>query len=534
MMNQKKELALKICGPAGSGVMQLGEVLSLALNKAGFYTLAYPEYPSVIRGGDNNIQIVISPNANLSPRKEIDILFALDETLLDAHRDEVKKDGFIFDGQTLGLDELGAVKENPIVKNTVAAGFIWKTLSQDLDILLAAIKESMDEKYVDLNLKAAQSGYNLESAKRLDLTSTKQNIFGATANEVFAKAIVKANCKYASIYPITPINSLLNFLSQTEIKMVTPEDEIFAVLSTIGASYAGVRSVTATSGAGFSLMSEAVGFSSMAEIPLVVILGQRSGPSSGMPTYTGQTDLNFAINPGHGEFEKIVLAPGDLKEAMSLSQEAFNMADKYQVPVIVLTDKYLSESRFSTSENLDKINIEIDRGRKYENDSDYRRYKLTKDGISPRAFPGETTFATNSYEHDEAGFAVDDIKTRNLMLEKRNRKLQKLSGGFEVFGNKGSDTILVGWGSTKNNILEYLKDNNKIKYIHVWQPWPFSDDLKNELLKAKKTIVIENNSSGQMANLIECNIGLKTEKILKDDGRPFFKEELAKLIDEKL
>lgn len=527
---------IKVCGLAGTGIMQLGELLSLALNKAGYFTLTYPEYPSVIRGGDNNIQIVISSQSTLAPQEQIDLLFALDEKLLDAHKGEVKKDGLVFDSINLKLEKIKAVAENPIVKNTVAGGFIWKTLNLDLNILQEAIKESMDKKFVDLNLQAAQSGFEIEVGKKLELPPKNNGmIYGATGNEVFAKAIIKADCQYASIYPITPINSLIAYLAKTDLKMVVPEDEIFAALSTIGASYAGVRSVSATSGAGFSLMSEAVGFASMAEIPLVVILGQRSGPSSGMPTYSGQSDLNFAINPGHGEFEKIVLAPGDLGEAMMLGQEAFNLAEKYQVPVIILSDKYFSESRFSTEHNPEEKTVKIDRGKRFEQDeANYQRYQITPDGISPRAFPGETTFITNSYEHDEAGFATDSAKTRVTMVEKRSRKLENLDGGFEIFGNTKSDTVLVGWGSTKTQILEYLGDKPELKFIHIWRPWPFAKKLFEEISKAKKVIVIENNFSGQMTKVIEANTGIKGIKITKDDGRPFFKQELAKLIDKKL
>lgn len=534
-MQKEQGLTLKICGPAGTGIMQLGELLSLALNKAGYFTLTYPEYPSVIRGGDNNIQIVISNQSALAPREQIDLLFALDEKLLDAHASEVKKDGLIFDGQTLELNKIKEVDENPIVKNTAAGGFIWKVLNLDLKFLQEAIKESMDRKFIGLNLKAVQSGYKIKTERKLSLPPRGKTPYGATANEILAKAIIKADCRYASIYPITPINSLIAYLAKTDLKMVVPEDEIFAALSTIGASYAGVRSVTATSGAGFSLMSEAVGFSSMAEIPLVVVLGQRSGPSSGMPTYSGQSDLNFAINPGHGEFEKIVLAPGDLGEAMILGQEAFNLAEKYQVPVIILSDKYFSESRFSTEYNPEEKNVKIDRGKRFKQDeANYQRYQISPDGISPRAFPGETTFITNSYEHDEAGFATDSAKVRMAMVEKRSRKLENLDGGFEIFGNTKSDTVLVGWGSTKTQILEYLGDKPELKFIHIWRPWPFAKKLQGEISKAKKVLVIENNFSGQMAKIIKANTGIKGIKITKDDGRPFFKQELAKLIDEKL
>jgi 2-oxoglutarate ferredoxin oxidoreductase subunit alpha len=224
-----------------------------------------------------------------------------------------------------------------------------------------------------------------------------------------------------------------------------------------------------------------------------------------------------------------------LKEIIELTQEAFNLADKYQIPVIIMSDKYLSESRFSTSIPIDKIKIKIDRGKRYARDSKiYSRYKITKDGVSARAYPGETAFLTNSYEHDEKGFSIDDAETRRKMVAKRAKKLGKLAGGFEVLGNKKSARIIVGWGSTKTQMMEFILNYPELKYIHIWRPWPFPEEIKNEIKKAQKVIVVENNFSGQMAKIIQNETGIEPDKILKDDGRPFFKEELAELIKNKI
>lgn len=279
-------------------------------------------------------------------------------------------------------------------------------------------------------------------------------------------------------------------------------------------------------------MNEAIGFSAMAEVPMVIILGQRTGPSSGIATYSSQADLDFAIFSGNGEAQKIVLTPGDLGDAKLLTQEAFNLADQYQVPVLVLTDKYLSESRFSTDQSLyQKIKVRVNRGKKYiKSSAPYKRYKNLKDGVSPRALPGETVFETNSYEHDEAGRSTDDAATRVMMNEKRFRKLVNLKGGFEIFGKKNSSNLVIGWGSTKTAILEYLSDRETFKFIHISRAWPFPTGLKKELVKAKRIIVIENNSTGQMAKLIKRETGFESKSLLKDDGRPFFKEELSNLL----
>ncbi|MCL5090673.1 MAG: hypothetical protein M1514_01545, partial [Patescibacteria group bacterium] len=289
-----------------------------------------------------------------------------------------------------------------------------------------------------------------------------------------------------------------------------------------------------TSGGGFSLMVEGFGLAGIAEIPLVVVLGQRTGPSTGMATFSSQSDLNFVINAGHGEFPRIILTPGDLEESYRLGAEAFDLAEQYQVPVILMTDKYLGKKRFSVSKeeyNNHKIynNYKI-----YKPDpKNYQRYKFTPSGISPRAFPGQTVFLTNSYEHDEFGFSSDDPKNREMMMEKRGKKLGGLKGGYEGYkGNKGFEkgVTLVGWGSTKEIILDVLKDFPQYNFIHFWRPWPFPKEAGELLAKAKKLIVIEGNFSGQLADLIEKETRLKSERILKDNGRPFFREELIEKI----
>jgi len=536
-MNNSKPFSIKISGPAGAGIAKLGEILSSAFNREGFFTLVYSEYPSRIRGGDNNIQIVISRNGDISPKEKVDLLFAFDDVLLEKHKNEVISGGKALSATRLKLNELGPVKENPIVLNSAVAGFLWSLFLKDLKSLNLQIKESVKEAFLKANLEAVHSGFELNQQKDdFDSTRATKKIVSLNGNELFAKAAEQADCQYASIYPMTPITGFLNSLSKTKIKTVMPEDEIFAALSTLGASYAGKRAITATSGGGFCLMSEAVGFAGMAEIPLVILLGQRTGPSSGIPTFTSQADLLFAINSSHGDFSKIVLAPGDLEEVYFLTQEAFNLADIYQVPVIILTDKYLSESRFSTTEeSLKKIKVRINRGKRFKKQkSPYKRYQTTPSGVSARAFPGETAFITNSYEHDEYGFSTDEVSDRLAMVSKRERKLKNLQGGFSVFGDKDSKKLILGWGSTKTQILEYIRENPRVKFIHVNRPWPFPQGVISHLEKAKKIIIVENNFSGQMAQILKGQTTVKVESILKDDGRPFFQEELDREINKKI
>lgn len=533
----KNTFAIKISGPAGIGIMQAGEIFSKALNRLGFFTLVYPEYPSQIRGGDNNIQIVFSSEPVCSPQEEVDLLLAFNKTCLAAHLGEVGKGGLVFDSEKVGIEEI-VQRGGDLFRNTVGLSFLWSVLGLNLAVLEDQLRQDFGgkEKVLELNLRAARKGFELNQKYffKVNLPKNQVKISNLSGNEALTKGILAAECDFASIYPMTPINLILTLLTKEKSVVVfRPEDEIAGINAAVGAAFAGKRAMVATSGGGFSLMTEGLGMAGMAEIPLVIVLGQRTGPSSGIPTYSSQADLNFVIYAGQGEFPRIILAPGDLTELYRLGAEAFNLAEVYQVPVILLTDKYLAESRFSIdSGKIGRIEIGRDRGKLVKEGSleNYQRYELTKDGISPRAFPGQTTFLTNSYEHDELGISTDQAEMREKMMKKRMGKLAKLRGGFETFGDKKALKTLVSWGSTKEVLLDYIEDHREYNLIHIWRPWPFPTELKRIFEKTKIIVSVEGNYSGQMAGLIELKTGLKVERILKDDGRPFFKEEIEKLI----
>lgn len=542
-----RNFAIKLSGPAGAGMMQAGETLSKALNRLGFYALMYPEYPSRIRGGDNNILVVFSLEKYLAPVEKIDLLLAFGKENYRKHENEGRKGFRGFEGEEIGLNKIAKGLGNPLVANTAGLGFIFKVLGFELNVLEEQIKEEFKEKkeILKLNLEAAKRGYELGKTGdwgEIRGLGNGNKILNYSGNEALVEGILKTDCGFAAIYPMTPINSILAMLTRldsssarqakSKVQVFRPEDEIAGMIAAIGASYAGKRAMVATSGGGFSLMIEGLGMAGIAEIPIVIVLGQRTGPSTGMATFSSQSDLNFAIYGGHGEFPRIVLAPGDLKESYFLGQEAFNLAEHYQVPVILLTDKYLAESRFSEDqEEFEKIRTSIDRGKLVDESGQlkYKRYEFTKDGISPRAFPGQATFLTNSYEHDEYGVSSDEIENRKKMMEKRAKKLVGLTGGFEGdegSGGWGKGTTLVGWGSTKEIILDFLKDHREFNYLHISRPWPFPKEAEEILRKSKRIVCVEGNFSGQMADIIEKLIFRKVERILKDDGRPFFKGEL--------
>ncbi len=534
----KDRLAIKISGPAGAGIMQAGETLSKALNRLGFFSLMYPEYPSRIRGGDNHVQVVFSSRPFLSPQEKLNLLLAFGLDNLFAHQNEVVDGGLNFEAGDIGLGEIAKQLGNPLVANSAGLGFLWAVLGFDLSVLEGQLAAdfSEKEKIKNLNVKAAQLGFtkgkDIKGEVKPKIKASPQKISNLTGNEALTNGLLAAGCNFAAIYPMTPINLILTLLAkEKKVKVFRPEDEIAGINATIGAAYAGGRAMVATAGGGFSLMVEALGMAGMTETPIVVVVGQRTGPSTGIATFSSQADLNFVINAGHGEFPRIVLTPGDLEESFRLGAEAFNLAERYQVPVILLTDKYLAESRFSTpKEIIERIKVVVDRGKLAKKLADYKRYELTTDGISPRAFPGQTTFLTNSYEHDEFGFSTDEAKIREQMMAKRGQKLDSLTGGFEVYGGEKKKTTLVGWGSTKETLLDFISDHPKYNLIHFWRPWPFPREAETILRQAKELVVVEGNFSGQLADLIEQGTGLKAKRVLKDNGRPFYKEELERLL----
>lgn len=558
----KKNYSVKIAGPAGYGIMESGRILGQALISLGFEVLVYPEYLSQIRGGDNVVIVSFSQNGLVLPEKKNDLVVALTKESFLLHQDEIKKKGLFL------VDEEAAIKKRAvfslpltkiaedragrgIARNVVALGVAFGLFSLPLEPLEKEISKNLANKgqeIVDGNLGAARSGYqqaqNLKTGKTIKIPEGKKPKELLSGNDALSLGIIDSACSYAAIYPMTPINSILTDLAkkqkETGMTIFYPEDEIAGINSAIGASFAGGRSLVATSGGGFSLMVEGFTMAGATETPLVVIEGMRTGPSTGMATWTSQEDLLFLIRAGNGEFPRIIFTPGDPEEAYRLIFTAFNLADIYQLPVIVVTDKYLSESAFSTNKP-DRVafGLKINRGKMLSQSppGGYQRYQLTKDGISPRALPGQAVFLTNSYVHDETGFSVEDGKKRLVMKEKLFKKIAPLEGepGTKFYGDRGADLTLVSWGSTKQALLlawQNLTDKGKsVNLLHFFRPWPFPDEARKILAKAKKIVVVENNSTGQLATLINQETKAKvSQKILKDDGRPFLTGEIEALI----
>lgn len=553
--------------------MVAGAIFSRALARAGLYIATTNEYPSLIRGGHNTYTVQAEEEEIFSVSYPVDLLVALNQKTIELGKNELSEGAaVIYDSDDKTIIPPANFRHYPIpllklatqdgtaklMMNNVALGASLAIVDLPFEFLSGVIFDVFAKKgqgVVRENTEAAKAGYDFikknfpnNFGHKLKLKKGKlPKRLVLTGNEAIALGTIQAGLGFAVIYPMTPINGLLHFLAAHEVEgdyiYWQPEDEIAGINMAIGASVAGARSLVATSGGGFSLMVEGLSLAAMTETPLVIVMGIRPGPSTGLATWTGQGDLNFLLSASQGDFTRVVLAPGDHEECFTLTQVAFNLADRYQTPIFLLVDKFLCE-RIGTMEKSRTESKEprIDRGKLYQGEKDYRRYKITDDGISPRALPGQTYFIANSYEHDEMGFSTEDARVIKAMVEKRGRKftlLEKEAPTPQVFGEKDAKITLVGWGSTKGPVLEALKilnqelkTKNKINYLHLnWiNPFPHQE-VKKFLGRAKKVIDIEANFTGQMAGWIRKQTGIEIKnKILKYDGRPFFPEEIVEQV----
>ncbi|MDO8570923.1 MAG: 2-oxoacid:acceptor oxidoreductase subunit alpha [Candidatus Daviesbacteria bacterium] len=550
-----EKYSIKIGGSAGQGIKSAGLMLSKIATRSGLNIYTYTEYPSLIRGGHNVMQILISPEEVLAPSIKTDLLIALNKETIDLHLNELHDqaiilcDGEVFQGEKVISAPLSKLANEAgggeLLINTVALGATVGLLGGDLEILKNLITESFSVKpeIVEVNKVAAKSGYDFivqnhadkitQTLKKAENIAPKMIING---NDGMALGAIAGGLQFASIYPMTPITGLLHNLAlyQEQFGYIykQPEDEISAINMAIGASVAGARALTATSGGGFCLMTEGLGLAGITETPVVVILGMRAGPSTGMPTWSENGDLQFALHAGHGDFPKIVLSAGDSREAFDLVKDALNLADKYQTPVILLVDKNICEN--DQSFHPLEISSQIDRGKlSLETIPDYQRYALSDDGISKRSVPGKGNFfIVNSDEHDEIGFSSEEIENRNSQMKKRMSKLQTCAKNDmphpQIFGPQKADLTIVSNGSTKGAILESLKKFPNVNFLYLtWlNPFP-ADAVRNILAESKYILDIENNFLGQLADLIREKTGIEImDKILKYDGRPIFPEEI--------
>lgn len=580
----KKSISIKIGAEAGQGVKSVGLMLAKLAARSGYHVYTSVEYPSLIRGGHNVMQIIASTEEVTAPKKISDLLIALNQDTVNKHQAElVTENGLLFESSGkiitanvpqgvnlfgvpfLELAEKAVTDKVSVNKdlliNTVALGAVVGLLSGSLEIISALITEEFGNKgeaIVKSNVSAAQSGFNYvvenysnhikQSLKPLDTLSSFVPYMVANGNETVALGAISAGLQFAAIYPMSPISNILHVLAQHQESFgyiyKQPEDEISAITMAIGASYAGARSMTATSGGGFCLMTEAYGLAGMTETPLVIIEGMRPGPATGLPTWTDQGDLQMILNAHQGDFPRIVLAASDAKDAFVLTLQAFNLADKYQTPVVLIIDKNICENDQSLP-LLEIRDYKVDRGKLTTAIiPNYQRYEYTESGISPRSTPGSGNFfCANSDEHDTTGYSSEDADTRIKMMEKRFKKLehckQQDMQAPQLFGPNTAAITIISWGSNKGSILEALKELEDVNYVHITWMSPFPTEALKAMISGSSYILnIECNYTAHLARLIQENTDiLINESLLKYDGRQLYPEEVierVKAIQEKL
>jgi 2-oxoglutarate ferredoxin oxidoreductase subunit alpha len=530
----QNDVSIVLCGEAGQGIQTIERLLTRILKLSGYNVFATKEYMSRVRGGVNSTSIRVSSEPVSAYIDRIDILIPLTDKRTKHLERRISK-------KTLILNE-------NISTNMDAIGMVCGILKVEINIIEDYIHNyfaKKGEKIISDNITAAKQGYEYGAKLKYEV-KIKQNkkvgedllINGA---EAVGLGAIAGGCNFISAYPMSPSTGVLVFLSQQakEFGIIAEqaEDEIAAMNMSLGAWYAGARALVSTSGGGFALMEEGLSLSGMLESPVVVHLAQRPGPATGLPTRTEQGDLNMALYSGHGEFPRVIFAPGSIEEAYELTQKAFNLADKYQIPVFVLTDQYLMDSYYNIPTLNSNLKIEK---HIIKTEEGYKRYALTKNGVSPRGIPGygKGLVAVDSDEHDEEGHITEDLDLRDDMVEKRLKKLEKLEKESippEIIGPKNYKILIVGWGSTYQMIKEAVSHLGRkdIAFLRFKQVYPLSESTIDYLEKAENVILIENNATSQFGNLISLYTGFEIEdRILKYDGLPFSVEEIIHGIEE--
>ncbi|WP_264737255.1 2-oxoacid:acceptor oxidoreductase subunit alpha [Cytobacillus firmus] len=570
MINQ---LSWKVGGQQGEGIESTGEIFSIALNRLGYYLYGYRHFSSRIKGGHTNNKIRVSTSQVRSISDDLDILVAFDQETIDLNYKELHDKGIMiadakFDPKqpedtnaalfAVPFTEIATELGTSLMKNMVAVGATCAVLNLDIKVFEEVVQEIFGRKgqqVVDKNMEAIQAGFDFMKEKlsddvelmELEKADGLKRLF-MIGNDAIALGALAGGCRFMAAYPITPASEIMEYLIKKLPALggsvIQTEDEIAAVTMAIGANYAGVRSITASAGPGLSLKMEAIGLSGITETPLVIVDTQRGGPSTGLPTKQEQSDLMAMIYGTHGEIPKIVLAPSTVQEAFYDTAEAFNLAEEYQCPVIVLSDLQLSLGK-QTVEPLDFSKVEIRRGKlvteelpEIENKGYFKRFEVTEDGVSPRVIPGMKNgiHHVTGVEHDETGKPSESAANRNAQMDKRFRKIENIKFNTPVHKNaphEEADLLIVGFNSTRGAIEEAMsrleQDGIKVNHAQVRLIHPFPTDELLPLVKsAKKIAVVENNATGQLANIMKMNVGHaeKVHKLLKYDGNPFLPHEI--------
>lgn len=562
------DITILIGGAAGQGIQTIGALLSAACCKAGYFAMAVNDFESRVRGGHSFFQIRISSVPVYAPRETVDLLIALDKNTWEKHRPSLRDKSVVLADEdfsdtgkvvAVAFERLAKETGSNLFINTVAAAAGLRVLGAGLEAVQSTIKDHFSRLKKDLlekNLDAAEKGFE----KVADVSFAEQPLADPSVPKgklmSGAKAIAlgaaAADCRVGAFYPMSPATGIMQHLTdlsdRLDLVVEQAEDEIAAANIVIGASFAGARAMTATSGGGFCLMTEALGLAGMTETPMVIVNAMRPGPSTGLPTRTAQGDLRFSIHASQDDFPRFVFAPGTPAQAFEQTRKAFHLSEKYQVPAIILADQYLMDSLFLMEKPF-FIDKHLERFIVTDDDMPdpgrYERFAVTDSGVSPRALPckGKALVKVSSDEHRPDGHISEDIAFRNTMMEKRHAKLpamiQELDGPETIYPD--AHTLLIGWGSSAGAIKEatgLMRDQGAdVGCLLFSQIWPFPAAAVRKVLKndpGRQFIAVEMNAGAQFAGILKENTDIGfSGYVLKYDGRPFTAEFIVDALKEK-
>mgnify|MGYP000504191483 CR=1 FL=1 len=549
--SRQRDLNLLIGGEAGQGLLTVGQLLARAMVRAGYSAVVTQDYMSRIRGGHNTFTIRASDRKLHAPREKLDLLVALTAETLEYHRHELSPTSLVVAEKRFNLEGPGIISP-PISElaelryhNIAMCGVIGNLIGLDRETLTDMARELFGSKKpedLEKNLAAFSRAWEWTAGSgshdflKLPPAPGGGRRLYLQAHDALALGALSAGLKFYSFYPMTPGTSLANALAhyQSTLPIVVEqaEDEIAAINMALGASFAGAPAMVGTSGGGFALMVEGVSLAGMTETPIVIVISQRPGPATGLPTRTEQADLEFVLHSGHGEFPRAIFAPGSPEQAFDLARRALFLAEDSQGPVFILTDQYLAD----TCREVEPFKLDglprVEPGGKHDGAAgEYRRFKVTTDGVSPRLIPGksEALVVADSDEHTEDGHITESAEVRTAMVKKRGRKLELIRSRVltpEFGGSDDPDLLLVCWGSTLGPAAEAVellgRRGTKAGWLHFSQVWPLvKKQFLPRLQKARRVVAVEGNFTGQFARLIRRETGFETsEKILRYDGRP--------------
>lgn len=575
----KQKISWVVGGEAGQGIASVGQILTKFYVRNGYNTIMSMQFPSLIRGGHNYVYATIKTKEKaLAPEQKYDIIGCLNKETWEEHKKEINENGAaIYDPKDFQIEKIKNInlisvpfseilKENnakPVMKNTIMIGTIIALTGHNTTQMEKLLREQFEKKgetIVKENIEIMKKGYEYikknytQKDYYLEQTKKEKNEILINGNEAIALGAIRSGCKFVSGYPMTPATSILQTIAKYENKygiiVKHTEDEISAAGMQIGAWFAGTRALTPTSGGGISLMIEMLGLAGMTETPMLIINAQRGSPSTGLPTRNEQGDLKFLVNAGHGEFPRMVIAPGNAKQCFELTGTAFNITEKYQTPVIMLTDKYIANTY--ETEELNQKNIKVERGKiltaeeiEKKDEKTMKRYEFNKDGISPRWFPGNKgVHRVTGNEHDEFGRISEDPINREKMMEKRMTKLKGIKQDAPkpiIEGNKQAELLIITWGSPTGTIQEAInnlsaEERKKVALMQIITLHPIHEkEIQKAIDSAKRTMIVEYNYSSQLGKIIQEEALRKIdEKYLRITGREFTPEEMINKIKQEI